>query len=236
MVTLIHKQYRGSKLGYLICERCKGYYELQEGESPEEFDKCLCGGKLRYVENLNENKWGNSTTEKNKPVKGDKIGDEDEYVLETVFLCFILIIATIVVTGFLFSNKTTYATAYNNYTSPVMSFQYPQGWKITPINNNSVEIKKDENNYYQVSYLKSANAIGDESVKLNNAGYDLKGPSEEKTTKISYQVYISPTEDNEGAKPVLYLFCKNSKSYEVKGVISDNTNPNPMDQVIATIK
>lgn len=223
-------------MGYLICEKCRGYYELQEGESPEEFDKCLCGGKLRYVENLNENKQGNNTTEKNKLVKDDKIGDEDEYVLETVFLCFILIIATIVVTGFLFSNKTTYATAYNNYTSPVMSFQYPQGWKVTFINNNSVEIKKDENNYYQVSYLKGANALGDESVNLNNAGYDLKGPSEEETTKISYQVYISPKEDNNGVKPVLYLFCKNSKSYEIKGVISDNTNPNPMDQVIATIK
>jgi hypothetical protein len=40
-------------LGYLICDKCKGYYELQHGESPENFsDICKCGGKLKYTENL----------------------------------------------------------------------------------------------------------------------------------------------------------------------------------------
>ena len=40
------------EMGYLICEECGGYYELQEGESPEDFDSCSCGGKLKYVEFL----------------------------------------------------------------------------------------------------------------------------------------------------------------------------------------
>lgn len=35
-------------MGYVICEKCGGYYELQPGEHPEDFDKCECGGKLRY--------------------------------------------------------------------------------------------------------------------------------------------------------------------------------------------
>ena len=40
-------------MGYLICEKCGGYYELQRGEKPEEFDsKCECGGELKYVETL----------------------------------------------------------------------------------------------------------------------------------------------------------------------------------------
>jgi hypothetical protein len=40
---------------YLVCDRCGGYYELQAGESPEDFsDKCECGGHLSYVEDLNE--------------------------------------------------------------------------------------------------------------------------------------------------------------------------------------
>lgn len=34
--------------GYLVCTQCKGYYELQENESPEDFDKCECGGSLKY--------------------------------------------------------------------------------------------------------------------------------------------------------------------------------------------
>lgn len=40
-------------MGYLVCEKCKSYYKLQEGESPTDFlDKCNCGGKLRYAENI----------------------------------------------------------------------------------------------------------------------------------------------------------------------------------------
>jgi Protein of unknown function (DUF4013) len=34
--------------GYLICGTCGGYYELQHGESPEDFEDCQCGGKLEY--------------------------------------------------------------------------------------------------------------------------------------------------------------------------------------------
>lgn len=42
-------------MGYLVCDRCGGYYELQEGEHPEDFSlECQCGGYLRYVESLDE--------------------------------------------------------------------------------------------------------------------------------------------------------------------------------------
>jgi len=38
---------------YLVCERCGGYYQLQEGESPDDFlDKCECGGDLKYSESM----------------------------------------------------------------------------------------------------------------------------------------------------------------------------------------
>lgn len=36
-------------MGYLECEKCGGRYELQEGESPEDFESCECGGKLRHI-------------------------------------------------------------------------------------------------------------------------------------------------------------------------------------------
>lgn len=38
---------------YLICNKCGGYYELKEGESPEDFEECECGGSLRQAESLN---------------------------------------------------------------------------------------------------------------------------------------------------------------------------------------
>ncbi|MCC7557255.1 MAG: hypothetical protein KO217_01040 [Methanobacteriaceae archaeon] len=40
--------------GYLVCERCNGYYKLEDGEFPEDFDKCQCGWKLKYYENISE--------------------------------------------------------------------------------------------------------------------------------------------------------------------------------------
>ena len=39
-------------MGYLNCKKCGGNYELQEGESPKDFDICQCGGDLKYVENV----------------------------------------------------------------------------------------------------------------------------------------------------------------------------------------
>lgn len=40
---------------YLVCEECGKYYQLQEGESPEDFLlNCDCGGRLRVVESLDE--------------------------------------------------------------------------------------------------------------------------------------------------------------------------------------
>lgn len=40
---------------YLVCEKCGGYYELQEGETSEDFSSiCECCGRLRMVESLDE--------------------------------------------------------------------------------------------------------------------------------------------------------------------------------------
>ena len=39
-------------MGYLKCEKCGGYYELQDGESPEDFESCECGGTLKHTENV----------------------------------------------------------------------------------------------------------------------------------------------------------------------------------------
>jgi hypothetical protein len=34
--------------GYLVCSFCRGYYELQEGENPDDFDRCECGNPLEF--------------------------------------------------------------------------------------------------------------------------------------------------------------------------------------------
>lgn len=39
-------------MGYLQCEKCGGLYKLNEGESPDDFLQCSCGGSLFYTENI----------------------------------------------------------------------------------------------------------------------------------------------------------------------------------------
>lgn len=35
--------------GYLVCQKCGNYYQLEPGESPDDFtDKCDCDGQLEY--------------------------------------------------------------------------------------------------------------------------------------------------------------------------------------------
>lgn len=41
-------------MGYLICDTCNDVYKLQDGESPEQFDTCQCGGNLEYYETLQD--------------------------------------------------------------------------------------------------------------------------------------------------------------------------------------
>ena len=44
---LKNKMERKSLNGYLVCNNCGGYYELQQGESWKDFDtECQCGGQL----------------------------------------------------------------------------------------------------------------------------------------------------------------------------------------------
>jgi len=38
-----------SKPGYLVCDSCGGYYELQKGEAPDDFsEECDCGGQFKH--------------------------------------------------------------------------------------------------------------------------------------------------------------------------------------------
>lgn len=52
-------------MSYLVCEKCGKYYELNEGKSSFSFTKCEeCGGRLRYVESLNQIPTINALNEK----------------------------------------------------------------------------------------------------------------------------------------------------------------------------
>ena len=58
-------------MGYLVCKDCGDYYELQPGETANDFDRCQCGGKLIYRKYLNSgiDDFNVSSNEKNPKTK-----------------------------------------------------------------------------------------------------------------------------------------------------------------------
>jgi len=59
-------------MGYLICDKCGGYYELQPGEKPEDFsNECECGGKLIYSDTYDVISENEDDNVDNEDVYGD---------------------------------------------------------------------------------------------------------------------------------------------------------------------
>ncbi len=58
---------------YLICDKCNGYYELQPGESADDFDYCQCGGNLIHADDIRPLK----PLERRQKRKIKQIVDED---------------------------------------------------------------------------------------------------------------------------------------------------------------
>ena len=71
-------------MGYLLCDKCQGNYELQPGESPDDFsDKCQCGGNLKYVESLGFDSEPEEDTNKEEPkVENEETKKENPKVKE----------------------------------------------------------------------------------------------------------------------------------------------------------
>lgn len=67
---------------YIICEKCGKGYKLKEGESPDDFDLCECGGKFRYVQNF-----GAHFDEELDPINEFNICPDCGKIIEEAELC-----------------------------------------------------------------------------------------------------------------------------------------------------
>lgn len=77
---------------YLLCQDCGGYYELEKGESPDDFESCLCGGKLEHVDEVPVEKVGGTSKENIKEdlednIKEKEIKNEVDNDLGTKLIC-----------------------------------------------------------------------------------------------------------------------------------------------------
>jgi hypothetical protein len=41
-------------MGYLACEKCGGYYKLQESEKADDYKFCQCCGRLEYYKHISD--------------------------------------------------------------------------------------------------------------------------------------------------------------------------------------
>ena len=90
-------------MGYLVCERCGGCYELKPGESPEDFEKCECGGTLHFVEKLDQNV-ENPVKNRNKDNSTDSKTKSSKKIIITglTFGTLIMLIPYIIFSGSLY--------------------------------------------------------------------------------------------------------------------------------------
>lgn len=105
--------------GFLICSKCKGYYKLREGESPEDFESCQCGGKLKYspthpypdiVNSDSKRKAGNSNhSDTTVDLQETYITDSDEETPDKVL---------------------DYTGDFRQFNNGKISFKYPKNWTI----------------------------------------------------------------------------------------------------------
>lgn len=105
-------------MGYLICDKCGGQYELKDGESPDDFDKCECGGKLNYSESPpiipeKKNKENNVTDDNSESGKsnGPKKG-KNKYLLIGVVG---IVIAIFIIGGYYAYGMYAENKYYENY-------------------------------------------------------------------------------------------------------------------------
>lgn len=109
--------YMSENLGYLICEKCEGYYELQPGESPEDYDQCQCGGKLKYSTSIAFNESDDLNFDKYDTIKDNNklrslINFRNNKFLIIVLLLSLSVIATPL---FIYSTESSTQTS-TNYT------------------------------------------------------------------------------------------------------------------------
>lgn len=94
--------------GYLVCNKCGGYYELQKGESPKDFGECKCGGSLTHVKNLGENEEvTKDSTSSNKFTSGSILNLWSKQETKTKIIGISALIVILAIAGLYLSSIST---------------------------------------------------------------------------------------------------------------------------------
>lgn len=74
-------------MGYLICDKCESYYELQPGESPKNFDlTCDCGGELKFHNSFDDYSRENTEPKKESMDVGKGYAEKKSSHYNSIFI------------------------------------------------------------------------------------------------------------------------------------------------------
>lgn len=178
----------------MVCEECGGYYELEPGESPEEFKSCECGGKLRYEEKIFE-KVKESESSISSPEKSrlkDKLPNwwKKQSRNRRIVITYASIMAVIFIIVFIWTSATillmkdTESTNYNHASPNTTTNSSPAPAQLTSTTSkiqeieNSPDLKTSLNQFASEVYdepgenpivknIKVLNVISDNEIKLS---------------------------------------------------------------------
>lgn len=235
--------------GFLTCDNCGGYYELQSGESIGDFsEECDCGGKLTYSESVEGiekdiKESPKTTQEQDKPQKQPSATDKQKNTSggaskgnpmdwfnkqsgrnKTVIGlcgCCVGIILIIGISGMLSSDITTSSAAY---TGTAMSFQYPSSWSISP-GSGTTMVAIDKGDMEVGVEIMSTSVQAEENAMISEGYYLVE---EKSASGNDYKVYRT----KRGIEVTVFLFEKNGKVFEVVG---HSNNAAVMERIVATI-
>lgn len=124
--------------GYLECENCGGYYELQVGESPEDFEKCQCGGNLKYT----SSKPSNNLSDSSKSILFRFINSKRNFIILGTLALVIIAIPIIFSQGIPHNIITTEKTLIGSYDASQLDSSYTSGtFVVIPPGTTKVKIE-----------------------------------------------------------------------------------------------
>ena len=93
-------------MGYLICKKCKGRYDLQQGELPEEFESCSCGGELEFHDSGGQKKEYHPASSRGEDIYYSSGADVIRLLIVGTILLFGIFLALIMLMFFSVSTTT----------------------------------------------------------------------------------------------------------------------------------
>ena len=157
--------YMSGNDGYLACEECGGYYELQDGESSEDYDQCRCGGKLEYSTLIpSSSESGDLSSDKSDIVKdNNKLSSFLNFKNKKFLVIFAILALTIISIPFLYSTNTQTPINYTLLGSyNASNLDYMGTSIIIPNGTNSIKIEYN----LQAQGTQGADGLGVEAYNI----------------------------------------------------------------------